>query len=207
MRKLMVAILAVVVGCSFGTVLALDPSDPNDAGRDADMDELSNLQEFIHGTDPYNPDSDGDRVPDGWEVYYDDNRAAWFPGGPNYERCARFDSDGDGMYDVNVDPNYKYDPANLLDAFDLPDDDSWDNLKEYQEGTDPTNPDTDCDGWRDDLDPEPLIPNGVPGPGYGWGQGPNPNPWPGPYIPDPQNSGQSQGSGMGSAQSGSWSDY
>lgn len=204
----MVVILAVVVGCSFGTVLALDPSDPSDAGRDADNDELSNLQEFIHGTDPYNPDSDGDYIPDGWEVYYDDHRAAWVPGGPNYERCARFDSDGDGMYDVNVDPNYKYDPASPLDASDLPDDDSWSNLKEYQAGTDPTNPDTDCDGWRDDLDPEPLIPNGVPGPGYGWGQGPNPNPWPGPYIdPDPQHSGQSQGSGVGSAQSGSWSDY
>ena len=213
MRKLMVVALAFVMGCSFGTVLALDPFDSGDGARDGDLDGLTNLEEFIHGTDPYNPDSDYDTVPDGWEAYYDEHRAAWFPGGPNYERCARYDSDGDGRYDVNVDPGYKYDPAYRADGWDMPDDDSWNNIQEYQAGTDPTNPDTDCDGWRDDSDPEPLIPNGVPGPGSEWGNigpnptpGPDPNPWPGP-DPDLHTSGQAQGCGLGTVFSRSWEIY
>jgi len=213
MKKLMVVALALVMGCSFGTVLALDPFDPEDAARDGDLDGLSNLEEFIHGTDPYDPDSDSDTLPDGWEAYYDEHRAAWFPGGPNYDRCARYDSDGDGLYDVNVDPAYKYSPVNREDALDTPDDDLWTNLQEYVAGTDPTNPDTDTDGWRDDMDPEPLIPNGVPGPGNSWGNiGPNPNPSPDPNPgpgPDPTwpHSGQAQGSGLGAALSHSWETY
>jgi hypothetical protein len=213
MRKLMVLALAFVMGCSFGTVLALDPSNPGDAARDGDRDGLTNLEEFIHGTDPYNTDSDFDSLPDGWEVYYDEHRAAWFPGGPNYDRCARYDSDGDGVCDVNVDPSYKYSPVNKADAADTPDDDLWDNLQEYISGTDPTNPDTDTDGWRDDMDPEPLIPNGVPGLGSEWGNiGPNPgpspepNPWPGP-DPDHHTSGQEQGFGLGTVFAHSWEIY
>jgi hypothetical protein len=81
---------------------------------------------------------------------------------------ARFDSDGDGLNDVNVDPEYRFDPADSTDERDRPDSDGWDNLREYLEGTDPTNPDTDGDLRDDDLDPQPLIPStDVPGPD-GW---------------------------------------
>lgn len=34
---------------------------------DSDDDGLSNIQELSLGTKPYNPDTDGDRMPDGWE--------------------------------------------------------------------------------------------------------------------------------------------
>ena len=40
--------------------------DPN---GDADGDGLTNLQEFLNGTDPTNPDTDGDGVVDGLDAY------------------------------------------------------------------------------------------------------------------------------------------
>jgi hypothetical protein len=39
--------------------------DPNDASGDADNDGLTNLQEYNAGTNPHNPDTDGDGVKDG----------------------------------------------------------------------------------------------------------------------------------------------
>lgn len=42
----------------------LNHLDSNDANQDADNDGLTNLEEFVLGTDPTNSDSDGDRVPD-----------------------------------------------------------------------------------------------------------------------------------------------
>ena len=51
----------------------LDPLDPSD--RDTDIDEpegdgLSNYQEWENGTDPLKWDTDGDGMPDGWEIQY-----------------------------------------------------------------------------------------------------------------------------------------
>jgi len=47
----------------------LDPLDPSDARDDSDGDGLSNLNEYTLGTDPTNPDSDGDGVLDGTDKY------------------------------------------------------------------------------------------------------------------------------------------
>ncbi len=46
----------------------LNPNSPTDAFEDPDRDDLSNLDEFQHGTDPRRADSDGDGIPDGLEV-------------------------------------------------------------------------------------------------------------------------------------------
>lgn len=46
----------------------LDPFDPSDAHEDLDGDGLTNLEEYLLGTDPNNSDTDGDGVPDGEEV-------------------------------------------------------------------------------------------------------------------------------------------
>jgi hypothetical protein len=35
---------------------------------DPDGDRLTNFQEFQNGTNPHNPDTDDDGMPDGWEV-------------------------------------------------------------------------------------------------------------------------------------------
>ncbi len=67
----------------------LNPNDPSDAAKDHDNDGLTNLKEFQLGTNPDNPDSDGDGVADGAEV----NRAA---GATN---PLQADSDQDGLSD------------------------------------------------------------------------------------------------------------
>ena len=45
-------------------------------GQDMDGDGLFNLEEFNLGTDPSDPDTDGDGMPDGWEVEYGLNPVA-----------------------------------------------------------------------------------------------------------------------------------
>ena len=46
----------------------LDPNDPIDAVDDPDRDSLSTADEYARGTDPTNPDTDGDGLLDGDEV-------------------------------------------------------------------------------------------------------------------------------------------
>jgi hypothetical protein len=166
------------------SVNGLDPLNGDDSMSDPDGDGLSNLMEFVYGTDPYDADTDHGGIPDGWEAYYDRNRAMF----DSMSAKARFDSDGDGLNDVNVDPEYRFDPANSFDERDLPDSDGWDNLREYYEGTDPTNPDTDEDGRADDADPEPLIPGNKPDIN-------NPNEFAACGTYDPTHSGHSQAGG------------
>jgi hypothetical protein len=167
------AVAGMLCGLS-GAAAAMDSLDPDDARRDDDHDGLINLLEFAYGTDPTNPDTDGGGAPDGWEVYFDQNRAKFtfltFDS-VNYTlwgAYARYDSDGDGIYDVNVDPDYRFDPTCRGDEQDgcrgEVDSDHWSNLLEYRYGTDPTNPDTDKDLRMDDSDPEPLIPDSGRGP-------------------------------------------
>ena len=49
----------------------LNPTDPTDAAGDLDGDGLTNLDEYLQGTDPQSIDSDNDGMPDGWEVEHD----------------------------------------------------------------------------------------------------------------------------------------
>src|ERR1017187_3467218 len=70
----------------------LDPNDPNVAQEDPDHDGLNNYEELmIYGTDPHNPDSDGDGISDGDEVH----------GTLGYVTNPLLaDSDGDGIRDL-----------------------------------------------------------------------------------------------------------
>ncbi|MCA9602536.1 MAG: hypothetical protein R3A78_08290 [Polyangiales bacterium] len=70
--------------------VGFDPRDPSDGALvDSDRDGLLNADEVrLHGTDPTNADSDGDGMPDGWEV------AQGFD--PTDPVDADFDADGDG---------------------------------------------------------------------------------------------------------------
>ena len=126
----------------------LDSSNPNDAKIDSDNDGLINLQEYLNGGDPFNPDSDNDGVNDGDEFFiYRTN-------------LNKADSDNDGMsdgYEVNNGLNPLVDDRSL----DL-DTDGLSNYEESQINTAANISDTDQDGLSDFLEvnthsTDPLV--------------------------------------------------
>ncbi len=70
----------------------LDPTGDNGGVGDPDDDGLNNYEEYINGTDPHNSDSDGDQLPDGWEVHYQ-----FDPLDPIGENGANGDPDEDDL--------------------------------------------------------------------------------------------------------------
>ncbi|HEY7034047.1 MAG TPA: peptidoglycan DD-metalloendopeptidase family protein [Thermomicrobiales bacterium] len=108
---------------------------------DKDGDGLTDDQETELGTDPNNPDTDGDGLPDYNEVMQHQTD----PKNP--------DTDGDGYNDhdevsAGSNPNDPSStPANLGTADS--DGDGLSNDDEASHGTDPNNPDSDGDGYQD----------------------------------------------------------
>jgi len=135
-------------------------------GIDSDNDGLSDYNEInVYGTDPNNPDTDGDFMPDGWEV----NNLL----DPLNSTDASLDSDLDGLSNLDeyyngTDPNdsdtdddlmpdgwevnNSLDPLNSTDVSLDNDLDGLSSLDEYNIGTDPNDQDTDDDfmpdGWE-----------------------------------------------------------
>lgn len=100
---------------------------------DHDKDGLTNDQEKELGTDPKNPDTDGDGLTDGEEI----NQYQTDP--------KKVDSDGDGLSDYDELKKYSTNP-NKADS----DDDGLSDADEIQNyKTDPNKSDTDKDGLSD----------------------------------------------------------
>lgn len=72
----------------YETQYRIDSNDANDAQLDNDNDGLTNLEEFISGTQLQYHDSDNDKLPDGWELHNGLN--------PLDPTDGESDSDGDG---------------------------------------------------------------------------------------------------------------
>lgn len=119
----------------------LDPSDRKDGIDDLDGDLLPNIMEFQLGTDPENPDTDGDGHSDGEEY----NR------GYNPNGIGRIDSDTDGIHDwwEELHGMNKYDSSDASLDYDK---DGLKNSEEYEFGTNPRNDDTDSDGYPDKVE-------------------------------------------------------
>ena len=129
---------------------------------DGDLDLLSDYTESLIGTDPHNPDTDGDGMRDSFEYIYGLN--------PLDPADASSDPDKDGLSNLNesiywCDPfnpdtdgdnatdgweiEHGFDPRNSADGFLDNDSDDLRNSLECLYGTDPFNNDTDGDGMPD----------------------------------------------------------
>ena len=142
-----------------GTDPVTDPTDDvledtdgdgisNDADTDDDNDGIPDAAESFFGTDPLNPDSDGDGVQDGTELgattVNPDNSQGPNPFVPDADPTSTTDpnnpdSDGDGLTDGEEDVNA--DGASPAVIGDTGTSGSGE--------TDPNNPDTDADGLTD----------------------------------------------------------
>jgi gliding motility-associated-like protein len=139
----------------------LNPCDPNPLAlgtNDCDNDNLDNDGEDAIGTDPLNPDTDGDGINDGDEVA--DGSDPLNPCDPNPAALTTNDCDNDGL-DLTEETNEGTDPANP-DT----DGDGIDDGDEVNDGTDPLNPcdpnplalgTNDCDNDNLDNDGEDAI--------------------------------------------------
>ncbi len=161
----------------FGAVGTDTPVDTGEdanvfsSGGDADGDGISNEDELTTtGTDPFSSDTDGDGLPDGWEV---DNGLD--PNDPTGDNGADGDADGDGLlnsgeYLTQFDPNDADSDSAYTTATDENDNtvsdcdedidgDNISNCDEIANGLDPlfANIDTDGDGIPDDWE----IANGL----------------------------------------------
>ena len=125
--------------------LSIDDIEPGDF--DIDGDGLDRNTEIFLGSNPYNSDSDGDGLSDGYEFLTSNTDP------------TNSDTDDDGMpdgWEISNSLNPLVDDAN-----GDPDSDNLTNLEEYQLGTDPNDNDSDNDGMPDGWEVEnglnPLV--------------------------------------------------
>lgn len=120
-------------------------------GADADRDGLSDLAEQRIGTNPNNADTDGDTIPDAFEVFGSgtspikaDSNGNGMPDNVEFaldDPNAYADSDGDGLRNGQETAHFNSNPNSLNSDGDMLNDD-----QEFLLGTDAATADTDSDG-------------------------------------------------------------
>jgi len=124
-------------------VNGFDKLNAADGSQDADSDGLTNVQEYTRGTNPRNPDSDGDGAMDGVET----GTGIWVSASNRGTNPLNPDSDGDGLKD-GVESN----TGTFVDATNT--------------GTSPLAADSDGDGVADGVEialkTSPVDPNQSP---------------------------------------------
>jgi len=137
--------------------MSAPPDSPADAGDgDSDLDGLTDAEELALGTDPNNPDTDGDGFSDGVEVHFAKLGASFNPLGfmlpdgggldPGCPPALRgVDSDCDGITDC--DEQIIGTNSTLIDS----DNDGVPDSIEWQLGTQPSAQDMDQDPDNDGL--------------------------------------------------------
>jgi len=121
-----------------------DDEDGYDSNRDTYVnseEKHTNYEEYLAGTNPWEYDSDGDKMSDGWELFYGLN--------PLISADAWYDSDADG-WDSNFNLELEYEERYF-------------NYMEFFNDTNPLVKDTDGDtmhdGWEVYFGLEPLRPS------------------------------------------------
>jgi len=133
----------------------VNPYDPTDADNDPDRDgythssEISadaifnNTAEFLSGTDPLSPDTDGDGMSDGWESHFFRTYSMPDPLIPDGWK----DPDGDGVQ-IFISDLTMLDPFTNLDEYLTGKDVDGDGIRE-RDSTNPNEVDRDMDGTWD----------------------------------------------------------
>ncbi|WP_239756460.1 YPDG domain-containing protein, partial [Mammaliicoccus sp. Q-M60] len=119
---------------------------PDKDDKDIDGDGVSNEDEKVIGTDPNNPDTDGNGVSDGDEDHDSDGIPNKDESDPSSDQPT--DKDGDGKPDIETPKDTDGDGITDKDDNDI-DGDGVSNEDEKLIGTDPNNPDTDGNGVSD----------------------------------------------------------
>ena len=169
-------------------VNATDGANASELASDTDTDGLTLMEEFAENTDPASADTDGDDLPDGWEVEYSAAVGVNATDGASVSDLASdtdndtltllqeaeagtdptsADTDGDDLpdgweveYNAAVGVNAT-DGASASDLASDTDNDTLTLLQEAEAGTDPTSADTDGDDLPDGWEVEYIAIPGV----------------------------------------------
>ncbi|MDG6225729.1 MAG: hypothetical protein QCI82_09475 [Candidatus Thermoplasmatota archaeon] len=132
----------------FFPLIDWNKNDNYDANGDGDYDDEGDIFSTVDRTNPTMWDTDQDSLPDGWE--YRMGKCI------KNEKNKRMIQEYDKIYRTNywnelLEGQFFWiiNPLIASDVFDDPDRDGLNNRQEYENGTDPLNPDTDGDGMPD----------------------------------------------------------